>query len=383
MTSGRASYGDGSIFFDHERTSCITPESARQPHGKCHGRWRGVIQLGYGANGQKVVRKASGPTKTAVTAKLDKIREEIRQGGGQPGAATYTVRQAAVDWLREDPPGRTAKTLLTNTEALEHVLVSIGKARLRDLTATDVIKALRTMGKKQSTAYVAKAHSALNRAVRHAAAKNLVTRNVVSFTRPPAGQERRKTRSMTLAQLQAVLAVALVTDLRMYVYIALCATTAIRTEEARALQWPNVHLETEPPHVEVWRSVRASGDTKTEKSRRTLALAELGRAALLMILPDDPAGYVFRTASGKPMDAANVRRDLRAVCVLAKIGADWTPRELRHTGISLMSLGGLQNEEIARIAGHATTRTLELIYRDELRPVITTGAAALDTLLKS
>jgi len=27
-----------------------------------------------------------------------------------------------------------------------------------------------------------------------------------------------------------------------------------------------------PPHVEVWRSVRLSGDTKTKKSRRTLAL---------------------------------------------------------------------------------------------------------------
>ena len=27
-----------------------------------------------------------------------------------------------------------------------------------------------------------------------------------------------------------------------------------------------------PPHVDVWRSVRAHGDTKTEKSRRTLPL---------------------------------------------------------------------------------------------------------------
>ena len=35
-----------------------------------------------------------------------------------------------------------------------------------------------------------------------------------------------------------------------------------------------------PPHVAVWRSVRAHGDTKTEKSRRTLALPERAVEAL-------------------------------------------------------------------------------------------------------
>jgi integrase len=360
----------------------LTPESARQPHARCRGRWRGEIQLDtYGPTGRKAVRKASGKTKTAVADRLQSIRDEITQGIGKPGSANYTVRQACKDWLTAEPPGNTAKTVLTNREALEHVLLSIGRTALRELTATDVNRALRVMAKSQSTAYVAKAHSALNRAVRHAAARDIVARNVVSFTKPPGGQVRRKTRSMTLAQLQAALGAARKTDLRMYVYVALCATTAVRTEEARALQWENVHLDVKPPHVEVWRSVRASGDTKTEKSRRTLALAELGRTALADLKPDNATGYVFCTSSGRPMDAANIRRDFRAVCKLAKIGTDWTPRELRHTGISLMSLGGLKNEEIARIAGHSTTRTLELVYRDELRPVITTGAAALDVLL--
>lgn len=53
--------------------------------------------------------------------------------------------------------------------------------------------------------------------------------------------------------------------------------TGVRTEEARALTWDRVHLEKGgdlPPHVEVWRSVRKGGDTKTKKSRRTLALPE-------------------------------------------------------------------------------------------------------------
>jgi len=68
------------------------------------------------------------------------------------------------------------------------------------------------------------------------------------------------------------------------------------------------------------------------------------------------------------LQAANVRREFRAVVKAAGIGGAWTPRELRHTGVSLLSLGGVPIEEIARIAGHATTRTTELVYRQELRP---------------
>jgi hypothetical protein len=49
--------------------------------------------------------------------------------------------------------------------------------------------------------------------------------------------------------------------------------TGARTEELRALRWEHVHadpLDTVPPHIEVWRSVRFDGDTKTKKSRRSL-----------------------------------------------------------------------------------------------------------------
>jgi hypothetical protein len=43
---------------------------------------------------------------------------------------------------------------------------------------------------------------------------------------------------------------------------------------------------------------------------------------------------------------------------------------------------GLQ-EEIARLAGHASSRTTEVIYRRELRPVITTGAEVMDQIFRS
>jgi hypothetical protein len=46
----------------------------------------------------------------------------------------------------------------------------------------------------------------------------------------------------------------------------------------------------------------------------------------------------------------------------------------------LMSHQGVAIEQIARLVGHATTRTTEIVYRRELRPVITTGAEIMDQL---
>jgi Phage integrase family len=70
----------------------------------------------------------------------------------------------------------------------------------------------------------------------------------------------------------------------------------------------------------------------------------------------------------------------KRVCAEAGTGDGWTPRELRTSFVSLMSHRGVSIEEIARLAGHATTRTTEIVYRRELRPVITTGAEIMDQL---
>jgi integrase len=62
---------------------------------------------------------------------------------------------------------------------------------------------------------------------------------------------------------------------------------------------------------------------------------------------------------------------------------DWTPRELRHSFVSLLSSAGIPIEDIAHLVGHANTRTTEKVYRKELRPVLRRGAKAMDDLFKA
>src|SRR5579863_5673232 len=103
----------------------------------------------------------------------------------------------------------------------------------------------------------------------------------------------------------------------LYAHVALSLLVRVRTEEARALRWDHVDLEGDPdadppvpPHVDVWRSVRAHGDTKTKKSRRSLGMPTMAVEVLREHLERQAAarrragvlwednGLVFATALG-------------------------------------------------------------------------------------
>jgi integrase len=387
--STRRGWGEDGIFFEH-----TAPCHDSEKHRHCQGRWRGVVSLGFGPDGKRIRRKVSGKTRTIVQDRLKTLHDDL--DSGVLARPNYTVRRAAEDWLREGLDGRSAKTIKKNENVLAPILTAIGARRLRELTAADVHQALTAMAARYSTAAVAMGHNALTRTIRHAEARDLVGRNVATLADTPKGQAGRPSKSLTLEQASALLAAA--EDTRMHAYIALCLATGIRTEEARALHWENVDFgdpDAEPPvpaSAAVWRSVRAHGDTKTEKSRRTLALPQMAVEALRAYKEQQAADrdaasarhsdhdLVFATRSGGALDAANVRREFRTACKAAKIGPGWTPRELRHSFVSLMSSSGVPVEEIARLAGHSSSRTTEVVYRRELRPVLTTGAEIMDTI---
>ncbi len=389
--SARRGWHEDSIYFDHD-----APCRDSERHRHCEGRWRGVVSLGFGPDRKRVRRKVSGKTKAVVQDRLKKLHDELETG--VRSSPNYTVRHAAQDWLREGLAGRAAKTIKKNENVLAPILAAVGAQRLRKLTAGEVHDALTAMAQDYSSAVVM-GHNALTWAIRHAEARDLVGRNVATLVDTPKGQAGRPSKSLTLEQASALLAVTEGT--RMHAYVSLCLATGIRTEEARALRWEHVDFgnpSARPPvpaSAAVWRSVRPHGDTKTEKSRRTLDLPQMAVDALRAHrhrqeterlaaggeLTDQD--LVFSTRTGGALDAANVRREFKSACRAANIGEHWTPRELRHSFVSLMSNSGVPVEEIARLAGHSNTRTTEVVYRRELRPVLTTGAEAMDRLFRS
>jgi site-specific recombinase XerD len=84
--------------------------------------------------------------------------------------------------------------------------------------------------------------------------------------------------------------------------------------------------------------------------------------------------------AGTPLDESHVRRSFKAITKKAGIGENWTPRELRHSFVSIMSDNGVPIETIADLVGHASTAVTEEVYRHQLNPVITKGAETMNTI---
>lgn len=379
---GRRSRGDGGLSWDN----------ARQ-------RWVASVTVGYTASGKRIFKRARGRTKTEAQRRLKEIMRDHEDGFGiAPGE--YTVAHAVNDWLTFGLARRDARTVdLYSQQCRSHILPALGARKLRDLTAADVDRWLAKKAKSLSTRTLRILHSCLNRSVNRALARDLVKWNVVGLCTVPQGCAGRRSKALTMAQAEGVLRTAEGT--RMHSYIVLSLLTGARTEELRALTWDAVDLIGDPgadvpipPHVAVWRSTRAGGDTKTRKSRRTLALSKRCVTALELqrsLQECDRAaagvrwrehGLVFASKVGTPLDPSHVRREFRGAIrgIPGLDPADWSPRELRHSFVSLLSDNGTSIDEIARLVGHSSTAVTELVYRQQIRPVLQSGAVVMDRI---
>jgi integrase len=79
-----------------------------------------------------------------------------------------------------------------------------------------------------------------------------------------------------------------------------------------------------------------------------------------------------------------MRHDMRKILEKAALrSADWTPREMRHSFVSLLSDSGVSIEDTSRLVGHRNTVVTEMVYRKQIRPVLMQGAEAMDDIFKS
>jgi integrase len=386
----RRSRGDGSIYEDETRQ-----------------RWIAEITIGYRPNGKRITRKRSARTKTEAKDRLKELMREL-DDSGTVAANGYTVAEAVQDWLRFGLNGRSESTREKLTIlADQHVIPALGHRKLTDptrsneLSPDDVDAWLEEKSQVLATRTLQDLRSILKRSINRAQRRDKVRRNVVLLCDElPTGKEGRPSKSLNMAQAEAVLDAAEADDSTIGAYIVTSLLTGARTEEARPLAWSHVDLAGKPnatppvpPHIMVWRSVRASGDTKTTKSRRSLALPQRAVDALSAQRERQQVqraragarwrehGLVFASEVGTGMSAGNVRRAVRRILRAAGLKAEeWTPRELRHSFVSLLSDGGVPIERISRLVGHTGTTVTEKVYRHQLRPVIEHGAVAMDRI---
>jgi integrase len=281
-------------------------------------RWVGRASLGYNADGKRRIGTVSARTKTEAKNKLRALLRD--HDDGLPTQRAYTVGDAVENWLVHGLVGRDPNTVANRTSlARTHVIPGLGKRQLAELTAEEVDRWLAYKATTLATDTLQRLLSILRQSIRRAQARDLVKRNVALLCDLPKGQPGRPSNSLTREQAERLLRAAN-DNPTMNAYVVVSLLTGARTEELRALTWSRVNLDGNPPTVDLWRSVRAHGDTKTSKSRRTLELptrsveaqrkhrdlaekqsAESGRQL-------EEFDLVFSTTTGTPLDPANVRR---------------------------------------------------------------------------
>lgn len=93
-------------------------------------------------------------------------------------------------------------------------------------------------------------------------------------------------------------------------------------------------------------------------------------------------GLVFASSVGTPRNVNNVLRSFRSVVAKTSLTAtDWTPREMRHSFVSLLSDSGVPIDNIARLVGQAGGSVVtETVYLKQIRPVLLEGAEAMNRI---
>ncbi|HUZ53657.1 MAG TPA: tyrosine-type recombinase/integrase [Streptosporangiaceae bacterium] len=254
--------------------------------------------------------------------------------------------------------------MTTRSELLAPIRKSIGAVVLRKLTADDVLDALKESAATRASRTVRDTRANLERVITYAQARGLVARNVAALIKaPPGTAPGRPSRALNVDRALAVLQAARAD--RIYAYVVLSLLTGIRTEEAARCGGTT---STWRPSRPAWPSGGRCGRTVTSRrpapggrscsprehvgalrSHRERQAEEREAAGKLWT----DTGLVFTTTLGGPLDAANVRRSFRRNCKAAGIGENWTPRELRHTFVSVMSDAKVPIERIADLLGHA------------------------------
>jgi hypothetical protein len=161
--------------------------------------WTGAISLGFDAAGTRRRVKRKGRTKAQVRDKLREVVEDLE--AGVTAAEGYTVADAISDFLDQGMKGKSPETI-SNYRSLadHHLILYLGAARLKKLTADELDTWMDGRAEALSGRTLRLIQQILERAIRHAQARDKVRRNVASLIIVPDGQEGRPSKAMTLDQ---------------------------------------------------------------------------------------------------------------------------------------------------------------------------------------
>jgi integrase len=356
------------------------------------GRWEARISLGTGKR-----HALYGKTRREVQ---DKLKAALRalDGGQPPVPQRETLGQFLSRWL-EDEVKRTRRyrTYESYCSLVRvHIDPALGRRKLALLGPREIQGFL---NEKQddglSASTVKYLHAVLHRALGQAVRWGLAQRNAASLVTPPR-VVREEVKVWTPEEARTFLNA--IDGHRLEALYSVALAVGLRQGEALGLRWDDVDLA--GATLTVRRQLqRVDGvfqlvETKTDRSRRTVALPTFAVAALrahrsrqledrMLAGQDwqgDAWGLVFMTRRGTPLDAKNVTH--RFQDLLARLGLSRMRfHDLRHACASLMLAQGEHPRVVMETLGHSQISMTMNTYSHVIPALQREAASRMDRLL--
>lgn len=369
--------------------------------------WTGTIESEpdpvTGKRKRAVVRAR---TKVAALEKMKEARQRLDLGVRHD--AGLTVAQFLNDWLALVVVARAGSpnTVSNYSQVVRlHLIPTLGKLKLRELTAQHVDQLLKAkVDQGFSKNYVARMRSVLGDALDHAERRRLVVRNEARLSIMPKCEPTPEPRTLTKEEAAAFLSAA--RSHRLAAMLQLMVAVGLRPGEASGLLWEDVDLEAGTvaitgsmkrvsyPGRKGYELVRGSVKKSTGGERLIglpagiipVIVAHRGRQEREREAAGSlwrEQGLVFSSVTGRPLDPSNVRRAVIAVAKKAGIEGRVQPYTARHTAVSVLIDSGVPLDQVADLIGD-DPRTVLRHYRHRIRPVIDAAAKGpFDVMLGS
>lgn len=385
-----------------ETTRTATPKRANGEGSitrRTDGRpgWRGRITV-IDASGEAHRFSASGRTRAETQAKLTVARSRV--AAGQPVTdAPESLGAFVTQWLATtmragDRKPRTVETYASIAKS--GILAQpIAAKPLAKLTARDIDKWTTELAATRAPSTVRQLLIVLRQALDTAVRDGLLARNPAQLAETPR-LPRHEAESMSPEEVRASL--TKIDAPRWRDPLALLGQTGMRKGEALGLRWSDVDEASGVIRVR-GTLLRLDGawtvqEPKTERSRRDLPITP-PRAAILAAArarqdadrASAPAGvwdegfYVFTSATGQPLDPAQLLRFWKRAVKAATGRDDGKVHTLRHSAASALLAAGVPLVDVSRHVGHSSVAITGDIYGHVSTDSARKTAAALSRLM--
>ncbi|MCK5623472.1 MAG: site-specific integrase [Alphaproteobacteria bacterium] len=362
------------------------------------GSWRIKYDLPRDESGQRRLAYATVRGKRADAEKELRRRLSAIDHGVHVDPSMITVAEYLESWLAEVAPQSVAPKALERYRGLarNQIKPHLGHIQLQKLRPADVAAWHQNLISAGiiSKGTIRHAHGVLRTALSHAAAVEIVERNVASIITPPRA-EQTKVAILTDGQIADML--EKIEGLSLYPIVALAIGTGARRGEIAALRWSDIDLDAATVRIERSLEQTASGlrvkDPKTKAGRRTVSLPKVTVEAIRVHrrqqlelrlavgagqIPDDAP--VFGNLEGdwpSPFSISDRWRDAVKNRKLPKV----TFHALRHSHASALIAAGLDIVSISTRLGHASPALTLGVYSHLFNNDDSKAADAIDNAL--